>query len=114
MKKIKIQSPISLLISIVDRDDSHEVEEYLSRHNLHSGIVFMGKGTAESEIADIFGFGMSDKDIIACIIPNEKKDKIVADINNITRVDIDKYGLNMVLKISSAGSNLLELMKIRW
>ena len=109
MKKTKIESPISLLISIVDRDLTEEVEKYLSDHKLNGGLVFMGKGTAESDIADIFGFGMSDKDIVACFIPVEKKDKIISDINEITGVEKDNYGLNMLIKVQSAGSNLLEL-----
>ena len=34
-----------------------EIEKYLNEHKLLGGIVFNGKGTAESDIADIFGFG---------------------------------------------------------
>ena len=113
MKSLKQKSPISLLLSIVDDGWAEKIEEYLNNHNLNSGIVFSGKGTAESEIADIFGFGMCDKDIVVCIIPNEIKDKVVADINEITGIENDQYGLNMILKVNSASSNLLELMNIR-
>ena len=113
MKSTKQKSPICLLLSIVDDGVADKVEEYLNDHQLNSGLVFSGKGTAESDIADIFGFGMSDKDIVACIIPTASKDKIVADINEITGIEKDQYGLNMILKISSVSSNLLELMGIK-
>ena len=113
MKKNTIESPISLLLSIVDDDIALDVEKYLCNNNLNAGIILNAKGTAESEIADIFGFGMNDKSIIACIIPVTKKDKIMSDINTITGVEDDNYGLNMLIKIQSASSNLLELMKIK-
>lgn len=113
MKKSSIKSPISLLLSIVDDDIALEVEKYLSKQKLSSGIIFNCKGTAESEIADIFGFGMDDKSVIACIIPVEKKDKIVSDVNEITGVEKDNYGLNMVIKVQSSASNLLEFMNIK-
>ena len=113
MKKNLITSPISLLISIIDDEIAIDVEKYLNKKGLNSGIIFMGKGTAESDIADIFGFGMSDKNIIACMIPNDKKDKIIDDINEITGVEKDNYGLNMVIKLQSASSNLLENMHIK-
>ena len=44
----------------------------LNEKKLNGGIIFQGKGTAESEIADIFGFGLSDKDILAVFIPKSK------------------------------------------
>ena len=113
MKKNTIESPVTLLLSFVDRGKADDVERYLSEHKLNGGLVFMGKGTAESDIADIFGFGMNDRDVIACIIPVAKKDKIIADINEITGVETDTYGLNMLLKIQSMATNLLDFLNIK-
>lgn len=113
MKITKIKSPLKLLIAIGDRGSAEEIELYLNKHKLNGGLVLMGKGTAESEIADIFGFGMSDKDIIVCLIPENKSQKIVSDINEITGVEKDKYGLNMVLNLQSASSNLLDFLNIK-
>lgn len=113
MKKNSIDSPISLLISIVDDEIARDVELYLNNKGLNAGLIFIGKGTAESDIADIFGFGMSDKNIIACMIPNSKKSRIIDDINEITGVETVNYGLNMIMNLQSASSNLLELMNIK-
>ena len=113
MKKSTNKSPISLLLSIVDENVADDLEKYLNEKQLNTGIIFKGKGTAESEIADIFGFGMNDKVIVACIIPVSEKNKILDDINEITGVEKDNYGLNMVLRIQSAGSNILDMMNIK-
>lgn len=113
MKKTSVPSPISLLLSINDDGMGELVEKYLNEKNLNGGIIFQGKGTAESEIADIFGFGLSDKDIIAVFIPKNKCSKIISDINEITGVEKDRYGLNMILDINSASSNLINFLGIK-
>ena len=110
MKTTKVPSPMRLLLSIVDDGIGENIERYLNEKHLKGGLIFKGKGTAESEIADIFGFGLSDKDIVACFIPTEKCSKIVDEINDLTGVERDTYGLNMVLDVNSASSNLLDLI----
>lgn len=112
MKNEKIKAPISLVIAICDKGVGEEVEVYFNNKGLTSGLLFFGKGTAESVIADIFGFGMNNKDILAVIVPVEKLEKTVEDINQITGIEHNNYGLTMVLPISSASSLLLDLTKI--
>ena len=113
MKKVNKPSPVVLLLSINDDGMGEYVEKYLNEKGLNGGIIFQGKGTAESDMADIFGFGLSDKDIIAVFIPKNISNEIIADINEITGVEKDRYGLNMVLEINSASSNLLEFLGIK-
>ncbi len=113
MKENKIKAPIKLLISITDRGEAKEVENYLSSRNLNTGIVFMGKGTAETSLGDIFGFGISDKDVLAVLIPVSKEKEIIHDINDITGIEKDKYGLTFVMPIQSAGSDLLEILGVK-
>ena len=112
MAKTKIKSPISLLIVLVDDGVGVQVEEYLTKKHLKAGVLFNGKGTAESEIADIFGFGLGDRDIVACIVPVDKQEKILADVTELTGIEKDNYGLTMLLPIDSASSTILELMGI--
>ena len=112
MAKTKMKSPISLLLAIVDDGIGDKVEEYLLSKKLSNGVLFNGKGTAESVVADIFGFGLGDRDIIAVIVPVEKQDKILEDITNISGVELDNYGLTMLLPINSASSTILELLGI--
>ena len=112
MKTTKIKSPMSVLLSISDSEFSNEIEEYLNKKHLKNGIIFSGKGTSESNIADIFGFGMDDRTILAVLVPEEKKEKYLEDITEITRIESDNYGLAMLLEVSSASSPLLGLMGI--
>lgn len=112
MKIAKIPAPMSIVLTICDKDMSDELETYLTEKHLKNGIIFSGKGTSESNIADIFGFGIEDRSIFAVMVPSDKKDKYLKDIVNVTRIEKDQYGLAMLIDPSSASSPLLELMCI--
>ena len=112
-KPTKMKAPIKLLVSFTDRDVAKDLENYLNDKGLDGGIVFMGKGTSESEIADIFGFGMSDRDVIACLVPTGQLDKVIHDFNEISGIERDNYGLLFVIDLQSASSNLLEFLRIK-
>ena len=113
MKKTSIKAPVQLVVSICDDKKGEEVEEYLHSVHLDAGLLFMGKGTAESDIADLFGFGMNNRDIVAVIVPNEKVDRVVKKINEITRIEIDSYGLTFVMPLSGASSLLLDMANVK-
>ena len=112
MKNTLIESPVELVVAICDDKKGEEIELYLNSVNLNAGLLFMGKGTAESEIADLFGFGMNNRDIVAVIVPKTKTDKVVKKINEITGIETDSYGLTFVMPLSSASSTLMDLAKI--
>ena len=114
MKQNKTKSPISILLAIVDKGKGEWVEDYLNSQKLKGGLLLFGKGTAESDIADIFGFGMSDKDIIACIVPVAFQEKVIKDVTKLTGIEDDSFGLTMLLDINSASSSLLDLLNVAY
>jgi len=113
MAKAKMKSPISLILTIVDDGVGERVEEYLLAHKLSNGILFNGKGTAESMVADIFGFGLGNRDVIIVLVPVEKQDKVLEDITKLTGIEEDEYGLSMIIPIDAASSTILDQMGIR-
>ena len=114
MKKNKITSPISILLVIVDKGKGELVEEYLNAHKLNGGLLLFGKGTAESDMADIFGFGMSDRDIVACLVPTAFQEKALKDVTKLTGIEKDNFGLAMLLDVSSASSSLLDMLNVAY
>ena len=108
-----VQSPVEIVVSICDDKKGEEIEKYLNSVHLNAGLLFMGKGTAESDIADLFGFGMNNRDIVAVLVPKDKTKTVVEHINDITGIERDSYGLTFVMPLSSASSNLLELAGIK-
>lgn len=112
-KVLKMSAPLKLIISFTDRDVAHDIEVYLNDKHLNGGMVFRGKGTAESDIADIFGFGIDDKDVIATLVPTQKVHTVIRDLNKISGIEDDNYGLIFVVDLQSASSNLLEFLNIK-
>lgn len=112
MKKQTISEKFSVLLAICDNEQLPELEEYLSEHNLKNGMIFMGKGTAESDIADIFGFGMNDKIITALLVRESQQDKIIKEITKLLRIEEDQFGLTMLLETSSASNVVLDMLGI--
>ena len=113
MKKQKVSEKFSVLIAICDNEQLPVLDDYLSQHKLKNGLVFMGKGTAESNIADIFGFGLSDKIITALLVKESKQDKLIKDITKLLRIEEDMFGLTMLLETSSASSVVLDMLGIQ-
>lgn len=105
----KIEAPIELIMAICDKGLGEELEKYIQSQGLKAGVIMSGKGTAESMVADLFGFGLDEKDILMVIVPVEQTEKIVGGINAITGIEDDRYGLTMVLPLSSADSNIIDL-----
>ena len=114
MKNTKIESPISLLISIVDRDLTQEIEKYLNEKNLIGGLAFMGKGTAESEIADIFGFGIVEREIVWSLINPLMSDKVLKTLNEVLELNKPARGIAMTIPASAASNLMLDVLGINY
>lgn len=114
MRKPKVSEKFSVLISICDDEKKEELDEYLTHKRLKNGLMFMGKGTAESEIADIFGFGLSDKVITVLLVRESRQDKIAKDLSDFLGIETDSFGLVMVLETSSASTVVLDKLGIEY
>lgn len=104
----------SVLLAICDDDMGDKLEDYLRAKKLSNGILFMGKGTAESDVADIFGFGMNDRAICVTLVPESIQEKVLKDVTDFLGIEKDKYGLAMLLKVNSATSVVMDMMKLEY
>ena len=114
MRKIRYAEKFSVLVAICDNEQTEELDQYLTRKRLKNGLMFIGKGTAESDIADMFGFGLSDKVISAILVPESKQEKIAKDMADFLGIEKDKYGLVMLLDTSSASTVVMDMLNIQY
>ena len=112
MRKERVVDKFSVMLAICDNEQEDILEEFLTKHKLGAGLIFMGKGTAESNIADIFGFGLSDKIIVTLLVPESKQEKIAKDLTDFLGIEKDSYGLVMLLETSSASTVVLDRLGI--
>lgn len=108
MRTKKIKAPICLMLVFCDDDKGEKVEKYLDQNNLKSGVVFSGEGTSDNDVADMFGFGMSERDVIACIIPTQVSEKVLDDVKDVIGIDQGRAGMAMLIPLTSATSTMLD------
>ena len=110
MRKERVVDKFSVLLAICDNEQEDILEEFLTKHKLGAGLIFMGKGTAESNIADIFGFGLSDKLISCVLVPEHSQEKLILELTDALGIEKDHYGLTMLLETSSATSVVMDMV----
>ncbi len=112
MKKFKIKPPFEIMIVIVNRGEGENVIDLLENNHINNIVRFQGKGTAESEMADIFGFGVVERDIIACLIDEERSKALVELVYTDLHLNVEHSGLVFTIEPSSATLDLLTTLNI--
>jgi nitrogen regulatory protein PII len=113
MKAPRLSDKLSVMIAICDNEQEDILQGFLERKKLKNSVFFMGKGTAESDIADIFGFGLSDKVISATFVLESKQEALLRELTDALGIEDKHYGLTMLLETSSATSVVLDMAGIK-
>jgi hypothetical protein len=78
---------LSLIVTFVDRNKGKKIIKMFNKYGCTFHTVFMGKGTAPSEIYEYLGVGVVEKDVIFSVVDSSSKDfllnmlEYVKDIN---------------------------------
>lgn len=111
-KKEKIKSPINLLIVIVNRHKGDSVVAALNEKNITAHVNCMGYGTSESGIADLFGFGIIERDIVASLVPSTESKNILEELNGKFNFDEPHNGLAFTVPVNSIEKKLFDFIKV--
>lgn len=112
MRKKKIDSPVNLLIAIVGRNKGTDAIKVLNRYKIFTHFVCIGNGTAESEIADLFGFGIIERDVVISLAPVTNSTKILNSLDRKFHFKERHNGLALTIPINSVEKKILESLKI--
>ena len=114
MKKLP-PSPIEVLITIVNLNETDNVLKILKEFGEINTLVVLGHGTAESEIIDLFGFGVIERTITFTIIQTKNSSLLVEKICNDLQFETEaRKGLVFTLPINSIEKNFLNQLKNSW
>lgn len=92
---------IMLVFSIITRGKAKKYMENLNRNGMGFHIQTTAKGTAPSEMMDIFGLGTNDKDIVITLAPEEILNSYVYNLTNGLGGNFEYGGLMICLKLSA-------------
>ncbi len=107
------KSPIEIICIVVKREESKKVINILANHGVEHQISCLAEGTAKSNMQDLFGFEILDREMLCGIIPTDKS-KLVFDTLNKTFdiTDQEQVCLAFTMPLSSATSTMLDMLGI--
>ncbi len=112
MKKVKIKAPFEILVAIVDHGEGNKVVELLEQNHITHILSTQGKGTTKSELADLFGFGMVERDIIFCLIDEDRSKALVELVYTDLNMGVEHSGFVFTVTPSGATLDLINSLKM--
>ena len=58
---------LNFLISVLDRDRADEMTAIYQDHGLPMVVTFLGRGTAQSEVLDLYGLQATEKAVVTAV-----------------------------------------------
>lgn len=99
----KNNSPLRLLITIVDRGRGQQAADLLKRRGSLMHTILMGRGTARQELLDYLGLGETEKDVVISALACEGCSLALFRLNHEMRLDLPGGGIAFTIPIASVG-----------
>lgn len=109
---MKKNYPLQLLTCITYRENVKTVEKVLEDFEIVEHSVLMGKGTAQSMIGDLFGFGIIDRDIVCAIVNNETSQQIIETLDKKLNFSQTRSGICFCVPVNAIGSDLFSQLNL--
>jgi len=105
-----MKSPIEVLVVIADTSYYSRIKKILKSFKIDGQIVMYGQGTAKTNLGDIFGFGIMEKDVITTIVDTNKAEEICKTL--IDEINAKgENGIVFTMPISAISSDLFQIVK---
>ena len=105
------KSPIEVLITIVAQKAVGNVVKILDEFEENNYISVFGHGTVESEIVNLFGFGLLERAVTFAIIKTENSTALLEKISKDLQFETDEgAGIALTVPINSVEKEFLNLL----
>ena len=108
MKK-SIKAPFEIVMVIIKRGLAEEASEFLKKHSSNFHLISMAEGTAESEVMEFFGFGMSEREVLFGLIDCTESKRTLDMLGAKFNFETPANGIALTLPITSATNIMLEM-----
>lgn len=110
---MKKNYPLQLLTCITYREDVKHVEKIFEQFGVVEHGVLMGKGTAQSLLGDLFGFGIIDRDIVCGIVDTDMSKKIIDALDEKFNFANTESGICFCVPVNAISSDLFEQLNLK-
>lgn len=108
-----VNSPIEILFVIIGHKNLEKVYEIFENNGIEYKTVMPGKGTAESKLGDLFGFGIIDRDVITTVVKTEQRSKILQELDAKLKLSEPHNGVAFSMSIDAVTSDVLQMLNIK-
>ena len=108
MKK-SIKAPFEILVVIIKRGLAEKASEFLKRYSSNFHLISMAEGTAESEIMEFFGFGMSEREVLFGLIDATESKHTLDMLGAKFDFESPANGIALTLPLTSATNVMMEM-----
>lgn len=109
MAILRKKPPVAeVLVVIVNRGKAEKVVKVLNNIRVDMQMTSLGKGSADSSMAEYFGLDVTEKEIVFAIIKLKDAEQILSVLNEKMKFTQKNTGLALTIPIKSATYNLLE------
>lgn len=116
MKKVnkttkKPPAPVELLIVVVNPAKSGKVFEILHEWEEKNSLAVMGCGTSDSNLLELFGFGIVERTVVMAIINTKNGHEIVHEIATKLQFHTPEFsGVAFTVPVNSMEKSFLKLI----
>lgn len=115
MKKNLKPSPIQLLVTIVNPKEVDNVLEILNTMQEKNNLILLGYGTADSQVLDLFGFGIMERSMTLSLVQTKNASALVEKIATTLQFETEeRKGLAFTVAINSIEKGFLEELLKGW
>jgi hypothetical protein len=100
---MEAKSKLHMLFIIVDRNKGSKITDLLDDRGMNFHVIFLGRGTANSEILEYLGFGETEKDVVCSIIKEELIDDVFTILKDDFKIENPTNGVAFTVPINSIG-----------
>ena len=94
---------LDMVVAIVDRDRAQYMAEIFEEHNLPMILAVLGRGTASSEVLDLYGLEAKEKAILLTVAGADMTKQIIRAAKRKMFIDVPGNGIMLAIPLKSVG-----------
>lgn len=94
---------LDMVMSIVDRDKAKLMAELFENHKLPMVLAVLGRGTATSEVLDLYGLEAKEKALLITVAGADMTKQLIRAAKHKLFIDVPGNGIMMAIPLKSVG-----------
>ncbi len=103
----KVPPVVEMLVAIVKKGKGDEVTKILNAYRVDLQIISQGYGTADSTMADLLGFSVTEKDVVLAVVPMKDSKDMLDKIEEVLQFKEKATGIAFTVPLKSATSEMM-------